>query len=384
MFARRRKRTEEEPLVPHGLVGQATEQADQSASVRGEVILFPPIVAAIPQLAIPQVAADDSSPAKVTPLSSADSTRPKPTEIKITTRHTAATRAIPISQAASSELGAAVNPAPEARRTLAMLLQSDFSRVLENKQAFVRSVAAMASRWVTRARNELAQVSEWLRSEQVRAKVFDPIEEAVGTYKRSMSSTANYGVRIRRWLSSRQIGLVVRYRNATVKRVRVRLHWPSMPDSWHATTEARIRQLRPHGQILLARLKAEWILQRRRFAADSRAWTSLAMGAICAVLALAFISAVRHYAIAALPSNQNFRQPNATSANSAQPVILSPTLKPAAKSAGKATEGARTEAIKKTPVPAPKNSAPKARRKMDDDYVAKDTYVVYDRQTRSH
>lgn len=127
-------------------------------------------------------------------------------------------------------------------------------------------------------------------------------------------------------------------------------------------------------RIAIARAKLEWQLGHESVSRDSRLWSSVALGALAALLVMGLFSMARHLAQASLPSNR-------VSANSSRE---------ATESARSASILPRTLATAKAPVKkavrrmSPENSAPKTaaakpqvRRSSDSDYVAKDTYVYY-------
>lgn len=124
---------------------------------------------------------------------------------------------------------------------------------------------------------------------------------------------------------------------------------------------------------------------RLRF--DSRLWTSMAMAAASAGLALGMISLVRHYSPEAAPVHtRSFRTPtspskHAKSTNSVSHpnVKTGPVLeKPSA--ARSATSPARIQTPAKSPTPAARKvqaRKPRPHSSEDGDYVARDTYVYY-------
>lgn len=386
MFVRRRKRIEDEPLVPHGLIGQATEDTEQPLSQRSEIIPFPQIVAAIPDLtpsSTPAGPARQFSVPDAEPAKAAESVAP-PSQI------------IAINSVRSSELLVVPNqPLREfPTRARVLVLQSVSRRLFKNARRYARSSAAIAGRWLVGATNEISRGAHLFSSEKFRLPAREVLHRAQSRGRRFRERVTGSVVvlqaRIQPWLRRQKSSLLLRYRNATAKRVRVRLYWPAIPESWRpAATGARIRQLQARAQIPLARFRAGWTLQKQGFAADSRAWAALAMGAICAMLALTLISVVRHYASESLPSKQNFRQPNASDVSSTGPLTALPAPKPVPAAVVTNTPAARrstAQAVKETAAAAAKNTAPKPRRKatVDDDYVAKDTYVVYDQHAPSH
>src|SRR5260370_32542083 len=127
-------------------------------------------------------------------------------------------------------------------------------------------------------------------------------------------------------------------------------------------------------RILLARAISQWKL-KRELLHDSRLWTSMAMAALSALLALGLISTVRHYATDALPSHLSHADSSPAS-----------NLPPAAKVAPVKTTANRAHPIQRVSQarltqPKPIDRAPvfkpTPRRSEADYYGARDTSVYY-------
>ena len=141
----------------------------------------------------------------------------------------------------------------------------------------------------------------------------------------------------------------------------------------------------------LSRFLVQGIVQR-----DSRLWSSLGMAALSALLALGFISAVRHYQpdrveaqptqAAAAPIKTVQADPQAGAKQSLTATPATPKSLPVASAAAIGLVGAKPSAIvteKKPASTSPKK--PRVRRNTDeDDYVAKDTYVFYGNAGKPH
>jgi hypothetical protein len=135
------------------------------------------------------------------------------------------------------------------------------------------------------------------------------------------------------------------------------------------------------------RAQSSVFLVRRMAQRDSRLWSSLGMAGLSALLALAFISAVRHYGperVEAQPTQSAAAPMNVVRADSKavakQSLAAAPaTPKPLPVASAGELVGAKPSAIvteKKPAISSPKK--PRVRRNTDeDDYVAKDTYVFY-------
>jgi hypothetical protein len=126
-------------------------------------------------------------------------------------------------------------------------------------------------------------------------------------------------------------------------------------------------------RIAFAQAKLQWQLSHESVARNSRLWSSVALGALAALLVMGLFSMARHFAQASLPSNRvsaNSSRESTESATSAS--ILPQALSPAKKPAKKAAHTMNPERS------APKTVAkPQVRHSADSDYVAKDTYVYY-------
>ena len=115
---------------------------------------------------------------------------------------------------------------------------------------------------------------------------------------------------------------------------------------------------------------------------------SMVMGGLSALLALAFISTVRHYGTAALPSHPldspssiNIKKvsggDSSAGASLSAPVVHADTPVRASTGEPAIVKPARVSApVKKT-----NPTMSKHRRSQDEDYVARDTYVVYGAKT---
>jgi len=145
----------------------------------------------------------------------------------------------------------------------------------------------------------------------------------------------------------------------------------------------RVTGLPLRTRISIARSRARWA-QRTALRGDSRLWISMAMGGLSALLALGLITTVRHYGTAALPSHA-LDSTSATKGSKASGVVsqagtaMTPPVVHADAPARASTsepmilKPARVSApVKRTTLPVSKH-----RRSQDEDYVARDTYVVY-------
>lgn len=132
-------------------------------------------------------------------------------------------------------------------------------------------------------------------------------------------------------------------------------------------------------RIFFARKVTEWSPKHDGAPNDARLWTSMTLAAISAIIALIIVSIVPHYAARYLPSRVLATQ-STVSANAAEPVPAPATL-PAASVLKKASltqrEPISTKNSQTTTAAVKPASPPKARHRVDDDYVAPDTYKYY-------
>jgi len=144
----------------------------------------------------------------------------------------------------------------------------------------------------------------------------------------------------------------------------------------------------------IERAKSSGLLGQRMVERDSRLWASMGMAALSALLALGFISAVRHYGpdrVEAQPTSRPAISSAASSRALQSNSMVSPKPSAAAESVKpKPSPIARTQASKQVAVASPQSVLPKKestppgpqkhrvrRNTEEDDYVAKDTYVFY-------
>ena len=153
-----------------------------------------------------------------------------------------------------------------------------------------------------------------------------------------------------------------------------RLADPGPGKSKHAQVRIRLVGLPLQARILLARTISEWKL-KRELLHDSRLWTSMAMAALSALLALGLISTVRHYATDALPSHLSHADSSPAS-NLPTAAEVAP-LKPTADRVHPVQRVSPPRLIQHQRIDRAPVIKPKPHRSEDDDYVARDTYVYY-------
>jgi hypothetical protein len=139
----------------------------------------------------------------------------------------------------------------------------------------------------------------------------------------------------------------------------------------------RIKLRRPNSTAVQA-LLARWSAARPHLPErDSRLWTSMAMAGLSAILALVLFSGLRRYAPNAAPSKVSA----STTAPVLQTPVAAPKPSPLARSATSKTQATTVKpaSLASALKPAARKVAhPRVRRQSeDDDYVAKNTYVYY-------
>ena len=137
-------------------------------------------------------------------------------------------------------------------------------------------------------------------------------------------------------------------------------------------------------RIALARANSAWAIRRNSLSRNSQVWTSLALGAICSLVVMSIFSIARHYAKASLPSS---RTANVSSVQAG--IAVAPGTVPIASHPLKSiSENQTIQHASARLKPKPHESRPatvtprkRIHRNEDEDYVAKDTYVYYGRNS---
>jgi hypothetical protein len=163
-------------------------------------------------------------------------------------------------------------------------------------------------------------------------------------------------------------------------------------DNWLAAAQvsgsAAVRVCWEHAKSAQKKLALSNFRTKIRFGTASRLWTSTGMAAVSAVLVVGVISGVRHYAHTpdtpqhrggntspVIPAMQDLSQPPRTSTvNTNGAAMQHPDASPAA---------AKHAAVKHSPTehaPAEQGTRKIRRKQEDGDYVAKDTFVSYDKK----
>jgi hypothetical protein len=370
MFAKRKERQrEEEPFVPHGLVWQATGdeatlerdgQADAGARNRISGLALPSAQASFPnQASSPnneaRVLESQKKPASSSPPPFWRS-QPKPEIV----RQVAAPRHTP---------DVAVAP-PRVDRQPTILKLVLQKRMLAGRLAAISRT--FSKRWTligNTAANSLliarASLWHWINA----GGKFGPRFRAV-----CLSKLAAGKSRGKQQFASLK---------AAVLRTKSEVSRLSLPDAYLSDRAFKVRVrlagLPLRARISFTRATSEWRLKNSA-PGDSRAWTSIVMGACCALIALGLVSAGRRYGDASLPSR--------TLHPGAVPSVVTPVVAESQEKPAKLSVKRRDPTRKSNPSVTKTRrttAQPKPRRQDDDDYVARDTYVYYgDNPPRSH
>jgi hypothetical protein len=417
MFARRRRPTDEdEPLVPHGLVWQATDDQPEAAAAKPIGENPPPSVSratspepltlvATPSTVIPLPKREDAIP----PASNVPRTELRAVDL-ITKKPSASTNTARDSvhqfhESARRFLSEAI---PDSRKHLAEVVELAAQRRNEAARGLRRhsaSVLQFCSRLADAAGREEARFRAWLKTQELAAKRDHALSTGKNAGQRASATLRISGQRLwaraePRW-DAAKLALTDRWERFSATRVRIRVARPSLSLPWNRVDlGARVRDLRPHGRILLARLRAEWILRKQHLERDSRAWTSMAMAAVCALLIVGFVSGVRHYAAGDLPSRQFTSETSAGASSAAAASRAGVAVEPTPQTSTPQTSTAQSSTPQepstvpsrdakarvarsggsKTRMTQSAHSKPRRTVRADDDYVAKDTYVYYGSQ----
>ena len=413
MFWRRRKLPEDdEPLVPHGLIWQATEGQDSAE-------LPPDMWDNSPNEVKPSPADPVEMPVRVsTPVEAhfqLDQTAPDrgehspPAKWPRVDAAEIARRAQRVDTAVSFPyrkplVGAAVpkpiEPAYEREREPARLELVPLSTPL-------RAVRAERFKnFVSRFRDLMPSLSLMLDRAR-RARVFSRINDSANRsvlkatqglqLVRQRSGPALDEVKLR-WVDASRAA-ITKYRSG-IQGVRESLRAVDVSGParlWHRarTLQVRIRIPASNWRFLastsfVGSAKARAVRVRHSLQRDSRLWASVVMGGLSALLALGVITALRHYGSGKelLPPTRetvDAATPSPTTQPPLQPVISreATTQKPSPAAAGRRANDAAARPLTSEVQKSASASSPPARehrarhKSAEDDYVAADTYVYY-------
>lgn len=408
MFARRQRpaREEEEPLVPHGLIWQATETPATSQKPRpsppseGEK----PITMPTQESGWTETApASQASPRKLGAISPPlrwPSSGVEETQVEETPKQPDSAQATVAALIAQNEPAPNIEP-PEVLPPAEASPQKDSEPVTPVR---VRPLSKFSL-----AKNDLLRTSAHVR-EQARSSLENgarSLGQAKGRLVISCRSVVPRGrafglfwfERMKRLLAfSTRMAQVVGERSSQL-RVAFngrRAAWKpviaertkrlsqgfarAISNARSHRIQLRIRVVNPRsGWLLYARQAGEsWRKKLLPAGADSRLWVSMTMAAASALLAAGFISVMRPYAPASAGTHSAAPKIKPANPPGDLPREQPPVKRPA--SSAPRTKGAKpspTVPQQKTAKPATAQRRPRPRRSQDDDYVATDTYTYY-------
>jgi hypothetical protein len=407
MFAKRHRRPqEEEPLVPHGLVWQATEEPSSAKEPESQEIAAAPATRL--QIVPPPVSVPASeSSVQVSPTNvDLGSQRPpfwhkaaKPEVVKPVGHSDDPT----ISPPASIPAIAADDTEPQKRSVFFRpldLVADQARRVNRSRRGFGAVAHKLLGRWDGRAlvvkfrkvsgailRPGLAVLVE-ARGEILARRPWEGLKRRlvwiatlVAAGAQRVGATAQLGytklkVNAKAYLSTK---------HPAVQHDTVPAEPPVESLALHPISQARLKSRTLAGLRLRVAVAFKRFLpgteRLQAIRRDSRLWTSLAMAGLSALLLLGFVLTVRHYATEALPSHV-LHKDSLTERAPAEAAGVVPQKPSAPVESARATK--QTAAIPPKRTSLPRVIKPKPRNIEDNDYVARDTFVSYEnRRNRS-
>jgi len=391
MFARRKRKEEEEPLVPHGLVWQATEEAISGEKKSSGAAKIPETAPVPNEPAAPSAMA---YPVKK-PVASSPSqfwrSQKKP-ELVYPAKALPAAVPVPAPKIESlehSDAGSSLVPESSIRRPAFASVRERIADVLERVSA-KRTVFAGLSVGLTRQiklfSGRCIEVLKLLRNES-REDYRLGTKWSAQTLDFAMRAYSNLKLQARQQIS----GMVSRSKRraaatltgrplaslsgADLPQIRI-ARIPRLPN-----IRIRLSGLPLRSRIFFARLASEWKLQKHAVLSVRRLGTLSLLAVLSAMIVLALVSVARNYGTASLPSHR--LRSEMPSAVSVLPVASEIPLKPPAIHADVPTklEKRRTPPLKhkraRLPVLAATERRQKPRYNEEEDYVARDTYVYY-------
>jgi hypothetical protein len=347
MLARRKREPrDDEPLVPHGLVSQALDAT-------------PPVVESTSQPP-PRPAGSDTI---------AYPTRPLPAIANPSPAKSCLSPAQPIStelQQLRSDVSARVTRIHSFFTTCVKSVRDVLAKVLTKVQLVPGSLSGVGNRVGNKCKISSAHMREFTSTRTREAFELTRNWKSKGSIRLHGLTTAS----------------MQRLREA-----RAKVHFPEIRAVSNRRIRIRFAGAPLQARLALARTRLEWNLCRESISRNSRLWTSLALGALAALLVMGIFSIARHYAQASLPS----RNQNLSSAQNSPPVAQTSVAKPTADilksgSTVKPLKSASAVAVK--PQPTQRKDAHKPavvrrriQRHQDEDYVAKDTYIYYGKKS---
>jgi hypothetical protein len=147
---------------------------------------------------------------------------------------------------------------------------------------------------------------------------------------------------------------------------------PSSP----SRARTRLATSASRAKVFAAQRLSAWKMKRDGMAIDSRFWSSMTLSAIAALIVLAIVSMVPHYAAKSLPSQILNTNPSVSASVAAPVTAPAPHAeKTTPRKTGNAQPAQEKPVSRKTA--ATPATTPKPHRAADDDYVAPNTYKYY-------
>lgn len=395
MLARKRKVQDEEPLVPHGLVSQALETSGETSSEvpSPETVVLDPSQPKPPKPAIPPRAARVSSarvlhwPNVRKQVSGVRIPNVLPRVVAfaklIFARLKSARGSVKLPRPWTRMRGLAAN----ATNQLNEELKSFRARAVPELREIYNSVELPAKKARLReiASNGVTKLIEvcrdWRTSGIAQYRAFQLPAKTT-----RLRDIASRGIKVKAAIEVCQAwraGAVAQYRALKERSVLVTDaavgHIAEKAPRDGFKLRVRLAGVPLKMRIAFARAKLQYQLGRNSVAKDSRAWSSIALGAMAALLVMGLFATARHFAQASLPSNRvgasssQEATPASTTSTVSQP--QEPAVSPA--KARLTNAAARSDSTPTKPQPKRATARPKMRRNPDDDYVAKDTFVYY-------
>lgn len=419
MFWRRRKLPEDEPLVPHGLISQAMEE-EASPELPPDMLDSPKGLEQSPPAEPIEMRLRVSAPVQSSqpePLPEQGRISP-PLKWPRVDKAEIARRAQGIDTAVSfpyrRPIVSAAVPDFDASEPEAEISEPAKLEVVETPSAADPIAVAPVAARTEKFKNLLARVRELHLPtvEPLQQRIHSALSQAkAGASTRFQSATSRVqevGSRTGVALDAAKMRLVDRS-NAAIAQSRsglqhvrenirgtdlsgARRAWNRMR-SWQVTVRIPASNRRLFS-FAVETAKSSGVMIRRMVQRDSRLWASMGMAALSALLALGFISVVRHYGpdrVEAQPTSTKVSATAAPTKAQSNPTVSSTPSTTAKSIDPKPSLIAKTSATRPvanvpTPVIAPQKkevtalSTPKHRVRRtseEDDYVAKDTYVFY-------
>jgi len=413
MFGRskRKSQEEEDQLVPHGLIWQATDESREPAETNstppiagGELDRAPsphenrPAISAAPPPPPPRLTSSGPSPARLGAISppipwpsartaSVIRRMPPPTTSPVFRSTTVPNLTKPHSQ----PLHDAPNPAQRDEvedvdlTTTVQAGESSFARetvaqVLERLGQRVGSIRHATGVFGGQVRGAAQAACGSINLRSCR----DGLQLAKEKWVASFSSRSRFaGQSFEHWWRSnltRMAGMksaIGRFASETSQRLLAgSANWGRRIGNH----KIHIRIVKPAGaQELIKQSRRAWAEREEAIRREPRLWMSMTMAAVSAMLTLGVISAVSHYAPGADASNKAVAGPSQHNSGVINPkIIVAPRTSPT--QASRSTASAVSRPAK--PASAPGNSTQTAgtrqtRRNSDEGYVAPDSYHYY-------